>query len=101
MVVTKLSQNEWASLVEKQLAKYSHKRVMKRQLDVYERFWNYIYEHRLIPIIIGIGACLAVVMLWDWHMLINMLLSWVIGIVVVTTMVAGILHPGHPNRFRR
>ena len=92
MVVSKLSKKEWAYVVERGLRKKKVEQQFRQQ-----RFLSFINEHRILPVVIGFGACASVVVLWGWFDLVKMLLSWVIGVVVVTTLVASILGPEHPN----
>ena len=98
MVITKLSQKEWAYAVERGLRKKKVEQQFRQQ-----RFLSFINQHRLLSIIIGLGACYEVISIWGWEELFHMLFSWIIGIVVVTTLVASILGSGYarPRRHRR
>jgi len=101
MVVTKLSQKEWAYLVERGLRKQKVEKLRNQHQNQQEHFWQFINKYRPIPIVIGAAACVEVIKLWGWNDLLHMLFSWVIGIVVVTTFVAGVLHPNHPSVLKK
>lgn len=96
MAITKLSKQEWAFFIEKGLRRHIH-----RQKYNPDSFWQFINQNRIVPLTLGIVACTTVIYIWGWKELLHMLLSWTIGIIVVTTLVAGVLHPGHPNSQRK
>ena len=83
MAAQKVSQQEWAELIAKRMSQYEE----ERGLD-WDRQVRYLRRHITYPIIIGLAAIVIYWYFYGGSLLLKDILSWVIGITVVTTMLA-------------
>jgi len=79
----KVSQEEWAKIV----AQGKWRRALERELGWESRF-GYLRRHVTVPIVIGVAAILLYLVLYGASSFLKDFLSWVIGITVVTTLLA-------------
>lgn len=78
-----LSQKEWAMQIEQGMRRHD----MKQQREQERRF-DHLRHYLPIPIVIGIIACFLFIWLYGWRSFLEVFLSWVIGITIVTTVIA-------------
>ena len=79
-MATKLSGKEWAEVIERGLKRHEFDIARQRE----RLLWHYLP----IPIAIGILACIIYILYWGWESWFQTFLSWIIGVTIVTAVVA-------------
>ncbi len=83
MTVKKLSRREWAKYIERSMKRYQAREAAAKR-RTYVRLRHYLP----IPVLIGVVASIFFVWRWGVWLLLQHVLSWVIGITIVTTVIA-------------
>lgn len=83
-----MSKEEWAAMIERGIRRHELARARSRR-----KVLRHLRHFLPVPILIGLVASVLYVRVWGWASFLQALLSWVVGITLVTTLLA-IFVPG-------
>lgn len=78
-----MKRKEWAEMIERGMRRHEQQQAVEQN-----RRMRDLRKYIPIPIVLGLLASILYVLLWGWETFLQDFLSWVIGITIVTTVLA-------------